>query len=181
MLTKKIYAKSVILLITLIGLMACQLEKENTNNTASDALKKANTEQAQTGEVQPTIYEDKDLRIYAAFVRVAPKSGMTAGYLAVEWLATEKDSLVAFSTTVAANHEIHETYDKENGMMGMRQIKGMSLSNTSIAEFKPGGPHLMIMQLNQTLEEGQFVDIELMFVNKESISVKFPVKSLIGN
>lgn len=170
--------QTVIVLITIISAFACQKTQENTNISISDASNNAiNSEQ----QVEAVSYEDQDIRITSAYLRVAPKNGMTAGYLTIKWLNNENDSLLSINSSIALNHEIHETYNKENGMMGMRQIKGIALQSSNVAVLKPGGQHLMIMQLKEDLVEGMEYMIELNFAQKESINVKFPVKSLIAD
>lgn len=179
---KTIFINSLIIALTIISVFACQPKHENTNNNQSDAPENETPNNSLITEgVEKPVYEDDDLIISEAYIRVAPKNGMTAGYMKIKWKSTESDSLINFKTDVAEKHEIHETYDKGDGMMGMRQINGLILTSDKEAKLYPGGPHLMIMQLNDTLEAGDQIDIELMFVNKASINVKFPVKSLLAN
>lgn len=180
---KSVFTSTLMVVIILFSAFACQPKQENTNNSASVASKNEVKDESalENSEIQKPLYEDDDIIISNAYVRVAPKNGMTAGYMTIKWKSIESDSLVNFKTNAAKNHEIHETYDKGEGMMGMRQINGLKLTKGDEAKLFPGGPHLMIMQLNQMLAAGDQIDLELMFVNKASINVKLPVKSLLGN
>ncbi len=70
--------------------------------------------------------------------------------------------LVAASSALAGVVEIHEM-KMEHDVMRMRQIAGLDLPAGRSTELKPGGYHVMLMELKQTLSAGQSVPITLVF------------------
>ena len=89
--------------------------------------------------------------------------------------------LVSASSPVAGVVEIHEmVMDKD--LMKMRAINGLELPAGKAVELKPGGYHVMLMQLKQQLKEGDSVPVTLVIQGKdgkqESVEVKAPMKAL---
>ena len=70
--------------------------------------------------------------------------------------------LVAAESPVAGVVEIHEMA-MERDVMKMRQIPGLDLAAGRTTELKPGGYHVMLMDLKQPLQAGQNVPITLVF------------------
>ena len=78
-------------------------------------------------------------------------------------LTSEKDvRLVAAKSPVANVVEIHEmVMDKD--VMKMRQIPGLDLVPGRVLELKPGGYHVMLLDLKAQLKGGDLVPITLTF------------------
>ncbi len=70
--------------------------------------------------------------------------------------------LVSASSPVAGVVEIHEMA-MENDVMKMRQIPGLDLAAGRSMELKPGGYHVMLMDLKQQVKGGDSVPITLVF------------------
>jgi copper(I)-binding protein len=89
--------------------------------------------------------------------------------------------LVQASSSVAGVVEIHEM-TMENNVMKMRAIPGLALPAGKAVELKPGGYHVMLMDLKRELKDGEQVPITLVVEGKdgklESIQVTAPVKPL---
>lgn len=62
-------------------------------------------------------------------------------------------------------------------MMTMVQVDSVDIPASSTVEFKPGGFHIMFMDLNGTPTAGQTVDLTLVFAKAGSITVKADVKA----
>ena len=78
-------------------------------------------------------------------------------------LTSEKNArLVAASSPVAGVVEIHEMA-MEKDVMKMRQIPGLDLAAGRTTELKPGGYHVMLMDLKQPMKGGETVPITLVF------------------
>ena len=71
------------------------------------------------------------------------------------------DSLLAVSTPVG-NASVHST-SIDNGVMRMRPIEALKVPSDSALALRPGATHVMISGLNQPLEVGQGVPLELDF------------------
>lgn len=91
--------------------------------------------------------------------------------------------LVAAQSPVAGVVEIHEMA-MENDIMKMRQIPGLDLAAGRTLELKPGGYHVMLMDLKQQLKGGESVPITLVFEDdakkRFTQDVKVPVTALGG-
>ncbi len=89
--------------------------------------------------------------------------------------------LVSASSPVAGVVEIHEMA-MEGNVMKMRAIPGLELPAGKAVDLKPGGYHVMLMDLKQQLKAGDTVPVTLVVEGKdgkrETIEVKAPVKQL---
>lgn len=89
-------------------------------------------------------------------------------------------ALVGAASPVAKIVEIHEM-KMDGGVMKMSAIKELALPAGKAVELKPGGYHVMLMALKQTLKEGENVPLTLTFQDKaggkQSVEVQAPVKS----
>ncbi len=98
-------------------------------------------------------------------------------------LQADKDSrLVSAKSPVAGVVEIHEMA-MEKDVMKMRALpNGLELPAGKSVELKPGGYHVMLMDLKQQMKEGDTVPITLVVEGKDkkqtSIEIKAPVKAL---
>lgn len=158
-----------------LSLFACSSNKEQGQQHSAESMANADSSIEYT-----TFYEDERLIIQDAWTRVAPENGMTAGFMRLQWKSAESDSLLSFYTEVCKRHEIHETYEREEGMMGMRQIPGLLLQQDEVAELKPGGKHLMLMGLNKDLVAGDSINVALTFSTHETVSLRIPVRALVN-
>lgn len=90
-------------------------------------------------------------------------------------------ALVAAESPVAGVVEIHEM-KMENNVMRMRAVPKLDLPAGHAVELKPGGYHVMLMDLKQALKKGDSVPIKLRFQGKDGkpqeIEVKAEVRDL---
>ena len=91
--------------------------------------------------------------------------------------------LVAAQSPVAGVVEIHEMA-MENDIMKMRQIQGLDLAAGRTTELKPGGYHVMLMDLKSQVNGGDVVSITLVFEDdakkRFTQEIKAPVTALGG-
>jgi periplasmic copper chaperone A len=91
--------------------------------------------------------------------------------------------LLSASSPVAGVVEVHEMA-MEGNMMKMRAVPSLDLPAGKPVALKPGGYHVMLMDLKQPLKEGETVAITLNIEGKdgkkESLSVNAPVRALGG-
>ena len=95
-------------------------------------------------------------------------------------LQSAKDArLVEAASPVAGVVEIHEM-TLENNVMRMRAVKALDLPAGRAVELKPGGYHVMLMDLKQQMKEGETVPVTLVVESggkRETIEVKAPVRA----
>ncbi len=89
--------------------------------------------------------------------------------------------LVEASSPVAGVVEIHEMA-MDNNVMKMRAIAALDLPAGKPVELKPGGYHVMLMDLKSQLKEGETVPLTLVFEGadrkRETVELKAPVRPL---
>ena len=89
--------------------------------------------------------------------------------------------LVEAKSPVAGVVEVHEMV-MEKDVMKMRAIKGLDLPAGKTVELKPGGYHVMLMDLKEQMKEGATVPVTLVIEGKDkkrsTVEIKAPVKPL---
>jgi periplasmic copper chaperone A len=89
--------------------------------------------------------------------------------------------LVGASSPVAGVVEIHEMA-MDGNVMKMRAVSGLDLPAGKTVELKPGGYHVMLMDLKKELKAGDTVPLTLVVEGadkkRETIEVKAAVKPL---
>ena len=91
--------------------------------------------------------------------------------------------LVEAKSPAASIVEIHEM-KMDNNVMKMRAVSEVALPAGKTVELKPGGYHVMMMDLKAQVKEGDTVPLTLVFEGKdkkrETVEVKAMAKSLTG-
>ncbi len=91
--------------------------------------------------------------------------------------------LVEASSPVAGAVEIHEM-KMDNNIMKMRQVNGIDLPAGKSVDLKPGGYHVMLLDLKEQMKEGASVPVTLVFEGKdkqrETVEIKATVRPLAG-
>jgi hypothetical protein len=121
------------------------------------------------------------LQIEAPWLRATPGGAkVAAGYLRITNTGSEADRLLGASMPFAARGEVHEM-TMQNGVMHMSPAAGgLTIAPGKTVELRPGGFHLMFLDLKGALKEGQSVDVTLTFEKGGSATVPFPVGGLGG-
>ena len=109
--------------------------------------------------------------------------GTVAGQMATGafmQLKSAKDArLVEARSPVAGVVEIHEMALVDN-IMRMRAVPALDLPAGRAVELKPGGYHVMLMDLKQQVKEGEVVPVSLVIESggrRETIEVKASVRA----
>lgn len=115
-----------------------------------------------------------------AWVRATvPKQQATGAFMQIS--APQDSKLVSVSSPVTPVVEVHEMA-VQDGVMRMRQVPSVALPAGKTVELKPGGYHVMLLDLKQQVKEGDTVPLTLVFEGKdgkrESLDVKAPVRAL---
>ena len=115
-----------------------------------------------------------------AWVRATvPQQQATGAFMQLN--AARDTRLVAASSPLTAAVEVHEMAMQDN-VMRMRQVPGVDLPAGKPVDLKPGGYHVMLMNLKQQVKTGDTVPITLVFEGKdgkrESVDIQAPVRPL---
>lgn len=116
-----------------------------------------------------------EVTVTEAWVRgTVPKQQATGAFMKLK--STENVSLVNAASPAANIVEVHEMRMKDN-VMYMRAIDDIPLPAGKTVELKPGGYHVMLIELVKPLSKGDMVPITLTFVGKEGKRSTLVVKA----
>jgi copper(I)-binding protein len=107
-----------------------------------------------------------------------PGAKVGGGYMTIR-NAGAADKLVSASSPVAARVEMH-VHINDNGVMKMREVPGYDVPAKGSFELKPGGAHLMFMDLKRPLKEGEKLPVKLKFEKAGEVNAEFQVGGLGG-
>lgn len=113
-----------------------------------------------------------DITVVSPWARATPGGAKVGGaYLELKAAAGAGDKLVSASSPAAGTVEIHE-HAHEGGVMKMRRIDGLAVPGGGTVALKPGGYHLMLMDLKQPLKQGETVKLDLVFEKAGKVAVE---------
>lgn len=132
---------------------------------------------SQSDETEIEVITQGTLEIDNGWVRPGSAGMMTAAYFIIKNGTTSADTLKSIQSNVTDDTQIHESFEKEDGMMGMREVGMVPVNAESTAELKPGGIHIMIIRPNVDVALGDTVDFTLQFANYGEMELRLPVQS----
>ncbi len=110
-----------------------------------------------------------------------PAQSATGAFMQLN--AAKSARLVEARSPAAGRVEIHEMVMADN-VMKMRAVSGIDLPAGRAVELKPGGYHVMLMNLKGQIKEGDTVALTLIVENKdgkrETVEVKALARPLSG-
>ena len=107
--------------------------------------------------------QPKQVYIDKAYIRTAAAPGRPAsGYFTLHG-GTAATTLISVHTEVAIKTEMHESMTGAGGMSTMKPLDHVALPADSTVEFKPGGKHLMIYDLNPGMTVGKTITMVFTF------------------
>ena len=127
---------------------------------------------------------DAAIRAHDAWARRAPMlegaaaqggSGNGAVYVTLDNTGRAPDALVGAASDAARAVEVHETV-LESGMAMMRPVGKIDVPAGKTVELKPGGYHLMLVDLKRALKPGEVVNVTLSFREAGKVPVTATVR-----
>jgi copper(I)-binding protein len=107
----------------------------------------------------------------------APGQQVAGGFLKIENKANIPDQLVSASSPAAGEVQLHEMA-MDGNVMKMRQVKDIPIPAGGSVELKPGGYHLMFLNLKGPFVAGQTVPVKLKFAKAGEMELKLPVNAV---
>ncbi|WP_342361454.1 DUF1775 domain-containing protein [Terrarubrum flagellatum] len=141
------------------------------------------TAQASGGHLHgaPAAAKAGPITIESAWTRATPTGAkIGGGYFTIRNTGKDADKLVGFSTSAAARGELH-TMSMTDGVMKMREVQSVEIPAGGSVEFKPGGYHLMMIDLKQPIAEGAPIKGKLKFEKAGEVDVEFAVAPIGAN
>lgn len=124
---------------------------------------------------QTADYNVGSIHVTQPWARATPK-GASAGaaYMTLTNTGKTPERLICVSSDAAAKCQIHEM-SMEGGVMKMRPVEGgLEVKPGETVQLKPGGFHVMLLDLKHPLQQGQSVEATLK-VNAATVAVQFPI------
>ena len=133
------------------------------------------------GHGGPAVVKAGALTIAGPWSRATPGGAKVAGgFMTITNNGTEADRLVGGTVPFAGRFELHEMAT-QGGVMTMRELsKGLEIKPGETVELKPGGYHIMFMDLKSGLKEGQTIKGTLAFEKAGKVDVEFRVGPVGG-
>jgi copper(I)-binding protein len=107
----------------------------------------------------------------------APGAKVAGGYMLIRNAGAAGDKLVSATSPAAAKVELH-VHINDGGVMKMREVPGYDVPAKGSFELKPGGAHLMFMNIKQPFKEGEKVPVTLKFEKAGEVRAEFHVGRL---
>lgn len=128
---------------------------------------------AATVALAPLAAHAEPLTVTKGWARPAMAGMMGAGFFT---LANGKtpESLTAAASPLAAKVEIHRS-SMAGGVMSMARQDTVPVPAGAQVVFAPGGYHLMLMGLKQTLKAGDVVPVTLTFAGGKTVAAELKV------
>ena len=107
----------------------------------------------------------------------APGAKVAGGFMTIENKGAAPDRLIGAASPLAERVELH-VHKEEGGVMKMRQVQGLDIPANGRFELKPGGAHLMFMNIKREIKQGEKVPVTLTFEKAGEMQVDYPVGGL---
>lgn len=116
------------------------------------------------------------ITVSEAWARPSPMMNRAgAAYMVLQNSGAAEDKLLSVESDVAQTIELHETKEM-NGMMQMSPVPNILVPANGKTELKPGGLHVMLIDLTRELKAGDKVQLTLNFEKAGKVPVTAEVK-----
>lgn len=124
-------------------------------------------------------YKVGSIEIDQPWTRATPPTAKAGGgFVTITNKGTTPDRLVAARSAVSDKVEIHEM-KMDGNVMRMRELdKGVEIAPGATVTLKPGGYHIMFMELKAPFAKDAKVPVTLVFEKAGSIDVPFTVQAM---
>ena len=104
--------------------------------------------------------------------------GQKVGGVYMNMVARENLRLTGVKSAVAETAAVHQM-KMENGMMRMRALPFLELPAGKMVKLEPGGYHIMLFDLRQSLVAGQKLKLELTFEDASKRQHRVAVEAIV--
>ena len=124
-------------------------------------------------------YKLGSLEIAHPWARATVRTARAGGaFLTITNRGTTADRLIAIRSPAALKVQIHET-QMDGSVMRMRELeKGVEIAPGATIELKPGGNHVMFMDLKAPFVKDAKIPATLVFEKAGTIDVEFQVQAM---
>lgn len=119
------------------------------------------------------------IKIVAPWTRVPPPAATVGGgFMTITNTGTAPDTLVGGTAAISKKFEVHEM-KMEGGVMKMRELKpGLVIKPGETVMLKPGGYHVMFIDIASKVEQGKPVKGTLVFEKAGTVEIEYKVEAM---
>ena len=123
-------------------------------------------------------HEKGELQIRHPWARATPPgAAVGAGYLEIRNRGSQPDRLLSAATALAKRVELHVT-EHAADVAKMRQLRAFEVPARERLTLRPGGAHLMLVDLVRPLKKGERFAMTLRFERAGELEVQFEVQEI---
>jgi periplasmic copper chaperone A len=117
-----------------------------------------------------------DIEVREAWSRATPPGAkLGVAYMEIRNRGPQAERLIAASTPVARSVEMHVT-QRDGEVMKMRQVQGFDIPARERITLRPGGSHLMLVDIAKPLEKGERFRMRLRFERAGEMEIELQVQ-----
>lgn len=123
--------------------------------------------------------QENSLTITNVWARASiPSNPNSAAYLEITNNDSQREYIILSASTLIANNvELHNSFVDEKGISRMTTIDRVVVPAGSTIEFKPGGMHVMLLDLKKPLRQGDTFDLTLNIEDGSPIKIECEVRN----
>lgn len=159
--TAKAFMVTALSIVSVSGLAACGSDTESVDTTVA---------------AQSSMPATPKITVTGQWARQSPMAtDMGAAYLTINTDIDDELVGAMVDTSIAMMTQVHETVMGEGDSMKMQEVEKIDVVAGTPTELKPGGYHVMLMQLVKPLELGTEISVTLKFTKAGDVVVTVPV------
>lgn len=133
--------------------------------------------QAASPALAQHMHDAKGVKVAEPWARATGKMAHAgAAYLTLENTGDAGDKLVSASSPAAGRVELH-THIQDGNVMRMRPVQSIEVGPHAKVTLKPGGLHLMMLDLKGPLEKGASFPLTLRFEKAGEVTVEVAIQA----
>ncbi|MCX2497820.1 MAG: copper chaperone PCu(A)C [Plesiomonas shigelloides] len=118
-------------------------------------------------------FAQAEVQVAEPYVRATvPGAQMSAAFATLFNPEDDERHLVAVSSSVAKQVELHDMVVSPDGVMNMQKVEQITIPAKGTLMLKPGSLHIMLLQLTQPLPAGTEVPLTLTFDNGQQVQIQ---------
>jgi copper(I)-binding protein len=130
------------------------------------------------GVASPHSHEKGDIQVRHPWSRATPPGAkVAAGYMEIRNNGRQPDKLVSATTIAAQRVEMHVT-ERDGDVIRMREVKSLEIPARERYELRPGGSHLMLVDIVRPLKKGEKLAMRLVFERAGELEIELEVQDL---
>lgn len=162
-----------------VAMTACGTDDEATDTAADTGTSAVETATDTATDTADADAADQLVEYSDGWVKATDKD-MTGVFGVIKNTGTEDLHLTGVKSDLGKRQELHETVPGGSGMMMREKEDGFVIPAGGELELKPGGNHIMLMELDEPITTGQEITLTLEFEGGKTQDVTVSARSFEG-